>query len=134
MPKTDNTSATDFCLSLPWELGDVLWQGRTGTYKLDDDRRVTITLTSYMVVDHYDGFTVEVTSKTAGPIASKRFKFDEHLDQALSARIDNRSDYPLGSNTCFEVIAYCGWSWYIAHPADPKQFTGAVEAWIEAWR
>ena len=123
------STAQAFCEALPWSL-DFLWQGMSGVHRLDDERRATVELAIRGYGDHYPGMNVTIASKRAGTIASKYFRFDDFL----SERADNRTDHPIGKNTTFEVVAYCGWKWYIATPAHPEHFTQAVEAWIEEWR
>ena len=117
-------SAQRFVSSLPWKL-PIMWQGKSGIWKLDEDRIATIALSVRGTHDHYKGVLVEITSKTKGPIKTKWFGFDEYL----TARSDTRIDYKGG----FEVIAYCGWEWYIAEPAHPELFTKAVERWLHSW-
>jgi len=124
-------SPQEFIQSLPWTLEPILWQGKSGVWKLDDTRIATIKLDTHGTHDHYLGVTVEITSKTHGEIKRKWFGFDEYLKQ--SDRKDTRSDYPHGSNSCFCVLGYCGWQWYIAIPSKPQDFTKAVELWICCW-
>jgi len=110
--------------------------------RLDDERRAVIELTTsvhagFSTSDHWTGVDVSIVSKTAGKIESKLFLFDDVLPTGLAHRTDGRSDYPLGSNRCFELIGYArrgADDWYIAHPANPSMFSATVMRWVDLWR
>lgn len=122
-----------FCASLAWSL-ELQWFDRTGYHKLDDERRARIVLETRECGGEYPGFNVTILSKNSGVIDQKYFKFDDYLDTSLEGRTDRRSDYPLRGNTCYEVIAHCGWEFYIAKPKDTRPYTEAVERWIDQFR
>lgn len=135
-------SPTGFIQSLPWT-EDFLWQGKTGTLVLDEDRRVTVTLDDVGTRDHFNGMRAKVISKTNGEIVVQWFAFDDHLDPA--DRLDGRfyrylgggksEGYPYPGNPCFYAWRNGGKiGWYIANPATPSDFTEAVEEWITTWR
>lgn len=135
------TSPTGFITSLPWT-EDFLWQGKTGTLVLDEDRRVTLTLDDVGTRDHFNGMRAKLVSKTNGEIVVKWFAFDDHLDPA--DRLDGREHrfeghksfgHPYPGNTCYYAWRNSGnIGWYIANPATPSDFTEAVEEWIATWR
>lgn len=131
MVKTQNNDAQDFCSSLGWTI-PLTWRGREGIHLLDADRRAVLTLSSSYIGGHYPQFTVEIVSKTKGVIARRNFVFDEFLP--AGNRSDGRKDYPLGGNTCFEVVEHCGWKWYIAVPSSTEPYCRTVESWINDWR
>jgi len=125
-------TAQEFIQSLPWTLEPIIWQGKSGVWKLDDERIATIKLNTSGTHGHYTGVAVDITSKLTGKIKEKWFNFDEYLDR--NDRTDNRTaDYPHGNNSCYCVIDHCGWQWYIAIPKHPERFTKAVELWICCW-
>ena len=119
MPRDKGTKKT-FCKSLNWPIV-IQWFDLQGTHMLDNDRRAVITMVTRGHKDHYVGFNVEITSKTNGRIESKFFRFDDYLP-------NKQNEHQ------FEVIAYCGWKWYIAVPESTEPFTEAVTRWIDNWR
>lgn len=120
--------ARSFCASFPWAAPFEFFD-RQGVARLDGVRRAVLSLsTAGRCADHYVGFDASIVSKTAGEIAGNFFAFDDYMVE----RVDDRPDYRDG----FKVIAYCGWDWYIAVPADADlaRYARAVEAWIELWK
>lgn len=120
-----------FCASLEWSIV-IQWFDTTGMHELSSNRVAKLSLHYPSTVGHHSGFRVEIFNKKSGRIDTKFFRFDDFLDR--SARTDDRKDYPLGTNTCFQVIDHCGWRWYIAQPRTTKPFCEAVEKYIDQWR
>ena len=124
---------TWFCRKLPWAI-EIDWFDLTGTHPLDDNRYALVELSEGGTCGTYPGVRVMIVSKTAGQINSKYFLFDDYLSKDLRDREDGCTNYPLSTNTCFHVLAHCGWNWYIAVPRSARPFCEAVERWIDHWR
>lgn len=128
LPWTDKFQ--EFMASLPWKI-DVLWQGKSGVHRLDDDRRVTIELAIVGSVDHYPGCRVKLFSKTNGEIVAKYFSFNEYLD--IADLTPESAAHPNVKHVQHFYV-WTGGTWYIAVPSDPSPFTQAIETWIDEWR
>lgn len=131
--KESPMAATSFLQSLEFDI-DIKWRGKFGIHRLDDDRHVRLTLTTNGKHQHWEGMRGKVFHKQSGELDHQTFMFDDFLSASLGQRKDGRSDHPLGSNTCFQVIEHCGWHWYISEPKTTKPFCEAVESWIGEWR
>ncbi|GIK40461.1 MAG: hypothetical protein BroJett011_42940 [Chloroflexota bacterium] len=118
-----------FVQSMEWRI-PIQWFGIQGIHILDNDRVVTITLVARRVVDNYEGFQVEIVSKTVGTIAHYYFSFNIFLSP--DQRIDKRDDYKGG----FYVSPGINndWRWYIAIPTSTRPLTQAIEQWIDLFR
>jgi len=120
-----------FCESLEWSR-EIVWTGRTGMTRIDEDRLAKIELTTCGVHEQYPGVRVTILNKREGVVDQTYFRFDEHLDRTLGGRTDGREDFP-GSprNLTFQVIAHCGWHFHVAKPKTTRPFCEVVEHHIE---
>ena len=122
--------------AFPWDqhLPGAEFFDRDVYVRLDDDRRVRLTLTEPASVGgEFVGFRARVLSKRTGTIDERRFDFDQYLDHR--DRTDGREkDYPLSGGETFVVIPHCGWGWYIARPRSTEPFVRAVADWIALFR
>jgi hypothetical protein len=120
-----------FCEKLEWSR-EIVWSGLTGMTRIDGDRlaKIELAATASLRTD-YPGFRVTILNKREGEVDSTYFRFDEHLDCTLTGRTDGREDYPIPQNRTFQVIAHCGWDFYIAKPRTTRPFCEAVERHIE---
>lgn len=132
LPKRNQDKAA-FCSSLDWGI-EVRWFDKTGIHQLGDGRLARIELETRGTCGHFPGFLVTVLSKQEGKVDAKYFRFDDYMSRELRDREDARDDYPVGGNLCYEVIAHCGYDWYIARPLETRPFCGAIEAYLEAFR
>ena len=118
-----------FCKSLPWTIS-IEWLDLTGFARLDDERLVRIELAINGVVGEYAGFRVQIRSKRLGLLDEKLFLFRDFMDALdRSQRADDRS-----YDGHFSVVSHVGWTWYIAVPKHPRDFTAAVERYIALWK
>lgn len=120
-----------FCESLEWKR-EIVWSGRTGMTRLDEDRVAKIVLCTLGTHQHYPGFRVTILNKREGVVDQTYFRFDEHLDKSLESRTDGREGFP-GSpkNLTFQVISHCGWHFHVAKPKTTRPFCEAVERHID---
>jgi len=123
----------EFCRSFEWKI-DIKWMDCTGLVRLDENRIAKIVPARTRTAEHYDGFTVYIIHKQKGNVDGKRFAFDDYLNTDMSGRKDGRDEHPLGKNTCFEVISYVGWKWYIAVPKTTRPLCEEIEKYIEIFR
>ena len=109
------------------------YNGASCARKLSGNRIARISLSdengrTISTQGHYVSLKVEVVDVTTGPIDRQLFVFDDHLTE----RSDNRTDYPgTGGGRAFQVIAYCGWEWYIAVPKTVKPLVNAVNKYVK---
>jgi hypothetical protein len=118
-----------FCSSLDWGEweSEIVWYDLQGVYQLDEDRRVTITLSDRGYHDHWTCFEVAVLNKHQGEIASKVFRFVDYLGEP--------SNYGCGG--CprgFQVVGHVGWKWYIEAPKSTLPLTQEVFSWINEFK
>lgn len=115
-----------FCESLEWTR-DIVWSGRTGMTRIDEDRLAKIEMATHGTHDHYPGVRVTILNKREGAVDQTFFSFNEHLDTSPEGRTDGRTL----KHVHFEVIGHCGWEFHIAKPKTTRPFCAAVERHIE---
>lgn len=125
------TPKQTFCESLEWSR-EIVWSGLTGMTRIDGDRLAKIELATAGVHESYPGVRVTILNKREGMVDQTYFLFDEHLDRTAEGRMDGRWDFPKSpKNLTFQVIAHCGWGFYLAKPKTTRPFCEAVERHIE---
>jgi hypothetical protein len=108
------------------------YNGASCARKISGDRVARVSLSdengvSLSTQGHYVSLKVEIVFAN-GSIDRQLFVFDDHLAE----RSDKRTDYPTGGKgRVFQVIAYCGWEWYIAVPKTVKPLVVAVNKYIK---
>lgn len=115
------------------------WIGAEAFVTLDDTRRAIVTLDVNGVGEHYSRLTVRIVSKLTGAIDSKSFLFSAYLLGRVDDRVGGPNPYPERCPVLnqgfkgFEVVAYCGWDWYIAVPATTLPLMEAVAAYVRTF-
>ena len=92
------------------------------------DKVVRITLEDRGTRDHFNGYLVEVISKTEGLIAKKFFRFEHHLEMIHRKSSDKSLEY------------YHAWlhddklEWYISRPKNTEDMCTAIFEWINFFK
>lgn len=128
--KKNRTYADFLRTAFPWK-ARIEWFGRGGIVTLDDNRRAEIDPAK---LDNYgqqtEGLEVKIVDKKGGKITRRSFRYDDFMVE----RADNRTDYQPLNDRCFMVAENIGLDWYIAIPAQPQDFSEAVEHFIDLYR
>ena len=92
------------------------------------DKVVRITLEDRGTRDHFNGYLVEVISKTEGLIAKKFFRFEHHLEMIHRKSSDKSLEY------------YHAWlhddklEWYISRPKNTEDMCTAIFEWVNFFK
>ena len=111
-------------LKLPTE-----WIGADLFVRLDDERRVVVSLKTHGCEDHYEKLLVRVLNKREGAVDEKSFRFREYL-----GGIHRKDSHPNREAMGYEVVAYVSWDWYIAVPETTAPLVEAVAAYVAMFR
>jgi hypothetical protein len=115
------------------ELSEIKWFDREGVYHLYAknsfyDKVVRITLEDQGTRDHFNGYSVEVISKTEGLIAKKFFRFEHHLEMIHRKSSDKSLEY------------YHAWlhddklEWYMSIPKNTEDMYTAIFEWVNFFK
>ena len=117
-------------------LPKVNWFDREGVYsihvqnRLADERVVRITLEDLGTKNSFNGYMVEILSKSEGLIAKKFFRFEEHLTM-IHKQLDSRYT---------KTNYYHAWlndeklDWYMSRPKDTKEMCERIFEWVNYFK
>jgi hypothetical protein len=115
------------------EFSEIRWFDKEGVYHLYAknsfyDKVVRITLEDSVTRWVFDGYLVEVISKTEGLIAKKFFRFEHHLEMIHRKSSDKSLDY------------YHAWlhddklEWYMSIPKNTEDMCTAIFEWVNFFK
>lgn len=115
------------------EFSEIKWFDREAVYHLYAknsfyDKVVRITLEDQGTRDHFNGYLVEVISKTEGLIAKKFFRFEHHLEMIHRKSSDKSLEY------------YHAWlhddklEWYMSIPKNTEDMCTAIFEWVNFFK
>ncbi len=115
------------------EFSEIKWFDKEGVYHLYAknsfyDKVVRITLEDSVTRWVFDGYLVEVISKTEGLIAKKFFRFEHHLEMIHRKSSDKSLDY------------YHAWlhddklEWYMSIPNNTEDMCTAIFEWVNFFK
>lgn len=100
------------------------WFDKLGIVDLDDGRLAVITIDDNGTKDHFNGYWVEIVSKTNGTIYKKFFYFKRHLD------------FVYKSNSPYTTKNFHAWfmdgnlDWSMATPKSTKPMVDTIFSFI----
>jgi hypothetical protein len=115
------------------ELSEIKWFDREGVYHLYAknsfyDKVVRITLEDRETKGHFNGYLVEIISKSEGLIAKKFFRFEHNLEMIHRTSPDRILEY------------YHAWlrdgklDWYMSRPKDTIGMCTAIFEWVNFFK
>jgi hypothetical protein len=107
-------------------VSNIEWFDKEGIVDLDDGRLAVITIDDNGTRDHYNGYWVEIISKTNGTIYKKFFYFKRHLEfeekssSVYTTTIKNYHAWFMDGNL----------NWYISTPKSTKPMVDTIFKFI----
>jgi hypothetical protein len=115
-------------------LPKIKWFDMEGVYniyvqnRLADERVVRITLEDRETKGHFNGYMVEIISKSEGLVAKKFFRFEHCLEMIHRTSLDKPLEY------------YHAWlrdgklDWYMSRPVDTREMCTAIFEWVNYFK
>ena len=115
------------------EFSEIRWFDREGVYHLYAknsfyDKVVKITLEDSVTRWVFDGYLVEVISKTEGLIAKKFFRFEHHLEMIHRKSSDKSLEY-------YHALLHDDkLEWYMSIPKNTEDMCTAIFEWVNFFK